>query len=115
MNHILEKKIYEMNIFTLFVESSGFKKVINMNSIESCDPPRPDILCKTYDMREFYFELVEILDSGIAQNAKEVTIFNKLMKNCLNNLSHDKRYKFDKMYSNASFGFTFMILQDKNY
>lgn len=107
MNHDLAKKSYEMGIFTQFVEASGLQSVLDLNSIESCDPPQPDISCKRIDNKILYFELVEIGDGRIAQNLASVSEFSNLMKSHLNSLSANNVRKFREIYRNAGIGFTF--------
>lgn len=55
----------EQALFKLFADSVALSVV--PNSIESRNPPEPDIRCRLYDIGPQCFELVEIIDADLAK------------------------------------------------
>jgi hypothetical protein len=60
-----DKARYEQTIFTEFVEAANLD--VDMNSLKSERPPKPDINC-TISGERHYFELTEITDQDLARN-----------------------------------------------
>jgi hypothetical protein len=65
MNKEAEKAARERGVFHDFIKKSGLP--INPKSVESCCPPKPDILCFQEDEGNVAFELAEICDPDIAR------------------------------------------------
>ena len=54
----------ELRVFEEFAKACPID--IELPSIEKRQPPNPDIYCRTADGAELFFELVEVVDSGVA-------------------------------------------------
>jgi hypothetical protein len=65
MDNELTKGMREVEIFSRFVSSAELP--IDLDTIEKCNPPEPDILCAHRDDGPVAFELVEICDPNLAE------------------------------------------------
>jgi hypothetical protein len=65
MNAEVEKAEREKRVFQEFIKKSGLP--INPESVESCKPPKPDIICFHESEGYVAFELVEVCDPNIAK------------------------------------------------
>jgi len=76
---LVSQKEIEKEIFRRF---AGCRPCdINPDTIVNSDPPKPDISCKTFKGEELSFELVEILDSHLAnQLMRKVSLAALLQK-----------------------------------
>ena len=63
-----EKSARERRVFRDFARQSGLN--IAIETIESKEPPEPDILCSTIDGEFIAFELVEFCDEIVAEALK---------------------------------------------
>jgi hypothetical protein len=70
MNAEAEKAERERSVFEAFIQESGIP--INPESVESCRPPKPDILCLHGSEGHVAFELVEVCDPNIAQTTSVI-------------------------------------------
>jgi hypothetical protein len=65
MNTEAAKKKRERLVFEAFIKKSGLQ--IGPESIQSCDPPEPDIVCWQENEGKIAFELTEICDEAVAR------------------------------------------------
>jgi hypothetical protein len=65
MNTEAAKKERERLVFEAFIKKSGLQ--IGPESIQSCDPPEPDIVCWQENEGKIAFELTEICDEAVAR------------------------------------------------
>jgi|SRR5580704_13806092 hypothetical protein len=65
MNTEATKKERERLVFEAFIKKSGLQ--IGPESIQSCDPPEPDIVCWQENEGKIAFELTEICDEAVAR------------------------------------------------
>jgi hypothetical protein len=68
-----QKAAHEKKIFLEFLEKSGLP--IDSESVESRNPPEPDILCKHKEQGFIAFELVELCDSEIPHTTAKMVGF----------------------------------------
>lgn len=65
-----EKAERERAVFQAFIKASGLK--IDPESVESCKPPRPDIVCFQENDGNIAFELVEICAQDLASKISAI-------------------------------------------
>ena len=65
MNTEAAKAERERLVFEAFIKKSGLQ--IGPESIQSCDPPEPDIVCWQENEGKIAFELTEICDEAVAR------------------------------------------------
>jgi hypothetical protein len=65
MNTEATKAERERKVFKAFIQKSGLQ--ISPESVESCEPPKLDIVCWQKNEGKVAFELVEICDEAIAR------------------------------------------------
>jgi hypothetical protein len=70
MNREAEKAARERNVFQHFIEKSRLP--ICPKSVESCSPPKPDILCFQENDGNVAFELVEICAEDLARKISAI-------------------------------------------
>jgi len=70
-----DKAMRERLIFHRFIKGASIP--IDINSIESRDPPEPDIYCTSLSDGPYFFELVELCSEEIAEDISR-TIKNNL-------------------------------------
>jgi hypothetical protein len=69
MNKEEDKAAYERDVFTQFAAVAGLPLI--PGSIESRRPPEPDILCELAGSGRVAFELVDLVDEGLARTVAE--------------------------------------------
>ena len=77
----IAKRRKELNIFLSFVEAASL--AIDAASVQSVDPPGPDIVCRIVGAAYLSFELVELVD-----NATVEIISNNIKTNEMLNYSY---------------------------
>lgn len=95
----------ELGIFHKFMEISGL--AINRSSVCKLDKPAPDIFCRTTSKEVIGFELVELLDRTFANHMSRQRDGGKLLACLHENLSSQKRARFDALYYDADLQFGF--------
>lgn len=75
---------------------------INTESIKKMEPPKPDIQCEVNGKGLLAFELVEIIDSGFANNSNKQFETKKELRRVYNSFPKNKKQLFDKLYHDAS-------------
>jgi len=88
----LEKKIFER-----FVKHIDF----NVEGFQSCEPPKPDIICET-EFGKLYFELTDNTSHQIQKSvhAKDKAVRNKTY--WINPFPEEYKQKFEKRYETNS-------------
>jgi hypothetical protein len=88
-----EKKEYQ--ILLKFTEKYPFP--IIADSIKNEKPPKPDISCKLKDGKSIAFELVEIIDDGLAKRLNDKLEIERIINQKLNDLNIEKKIFKDRM------------------
>jgi hypothetical protein len=89
----------ESSIFKRFISCSPYKEVAD--SIQSASPPEPDIICILKDKSAIVFELVEIIDCGLAQRNSSADSLRKVFDARLQGLPYSKGKRVKLSYKNA--------------
>jgi hypothetical protein len=89
----------ECKIFIRFAEVCGL--TVQPDSIEKRNPPEPDILCKIEGGSSVAFEMVELIDSNLAQQTYEQIKFQRLLEEAYESLPRDQHTKLKKHFENA--------------
>jgi len=98
----------EIRVFKKF--APNFPLPIVMNSIEKRKPPEPDILCCLEDGTKIAFELVEIIDEGLARRTFSAINLKCVFDDHLENLPANVKAQFNQTYGNA---LIYIAFQDK--
>lgn len=72
-----KQKYRELLIFKEFAEVSPL--CIDINSIESRDPPEPDIVCLLQNGNYVYFELTELIDRSHMEHVEVMSNIKEAM------------------------------------
>lgn len=91
--------VREQKIFSLFADVCVL--AIQPDSIEKRRPPQPDILCKIEREGSVAFEMVELIDQGLAQRTHEQIRFQRLFEDAYQSLPVNKRTELEKHFGNA--------------
>jgi hypothetical protein len=89
----------EQKIFLDFAKACGL--AIRLDSIEKREPPEPDILCKIEQEGAVAFEMVELIDQGLAQQTYESIGLQQLLEDTYQNLSTSARTEIERLFQNA--------------
>lgn len=81
-----QKKEWERYVFSQFASNSMIN--ISLDTVESKDPPAPDILCKDRTGNYLAFELVEIVDEQMVKSIQQQIDLQKYYQNELRKHSH---------------------------
>src|SRR5438093_7395810 len=80
---------------------------IQLDSIEKREPPEPDILCKIAREGTVAFEMVELIDQGLAQQIYESIRLQQLLEDTYQNLPTRARTAIEERFKNALVYVTF--------
>ena len=89
----------EMNAFKAFVSAS--KEPIEMSSVESKNPPEPDIACRYLNGGSITFEMVELLDPNFKRTYEIQQGKVQAMYAHLDSMPLSQREAFSRHYHNA--------------
>lgn len=89
----------EIRVFKKFAKLAPYP--IDLNSIKSEDPPKPDISCNLLDGTTIAFELVECVDKSIAQSFYDSLNLKEAFDNELKNLSKGRKGRLKTNFKNA--------------
>ena len=95
----------EQKIFLDFAKAC--RLVIQLDSIEKREPPEPDILCQMDQEEAVAFEMVELIDQGLAQQTYESIRLQQLLEDIYQNLPTSARTTIEKRFKNALVHVTF--------
>lgn len=95
----------EQKIFLAFAKACGL--AIQLDSIEKRQPPEPDILCEIEQEGAVAFEMVELIDQGLAQQTYESIRLQQLLEDTYQNLSTSARTEIERLFQNALVHVTF--------
>ena len=89
----------ELQIFRAFVGHCPLK--IDIDAIEKRDPPEPDIVCRTLNDESIAFELVEVIDSDLAQSVYGKMRLQEKFKEKYQSLSFKEQKEISSHVGNA--------------
>src|SRR5437764_8971386 len=95
----------EQKIFLDFAKAC--RLAIQLDSIEKREPPEPDILCKIAREGAVAFEMVELIDQGLAQQTYESIRLQQLLEHTYQNLPTRARTAIEERFKNALVYVTF--------
>jgi hypothetical protein len=95
----------EQKIFLDFAKACGL--AIQLDSIEKRAPPEPDILCQIEREGAVAFEMVELIDQGLAQQTNESIRFQQLLEDSYQYLPTNARTAIEGCFKNALVHVTF--------
>jgi hypothetical protein len=95
----------EKRIFLDFAQACGL--AIQLDSIEKREPPAPDILCQIDREGAVAFEMVELIDQGLAQQTHESIRLPQLLEDIYQNLPTGARTTIKECFKNALVHVTF--------
>ncbi len=95
----------EKTIFLDFAKVCGL--AIQLDSVEKREPPEPDILCQINQEGAVAFEMVELIDQGLAQQTYESIRLQQLLEDIHQNLPTSARTTIEERFKNALVHVTF--------
>ena len=90
---------HEIRIFKMFSKIAPYP--IDQRSIIGREPPEPDIFCYLQDGTGMSFELVECIDSSIAQTYYDSRKLTEAFRGALKKLPKKKQVVFNDIFNNA--------------
>ena len=99
----LSKPELEKNVFEKFSKHA----FVNIRSFESCNPPKPDIFCKT-EMGAFYFELTDNTSDQIQKSVHKKDA-SRSKAYWFDPFPETYRQKFTKQYETNSIAIDLII------
>ena len=99
MNSTERQNSKELKIFSSFAVVSGMQ--IRPASIQKLKPPEPDILCEVEGTRLVAFEMVEIIDEGLAERTYGQIRMQGLLEKAYGNLPASNPLDAKKSLGNA--------------
>ena len=95
----------ELDVFSRFI--SAARLPINPDSVQKCDPPVPDILCRHKTDGPIAFELTELIDHGFSAGRGRQSKLQSVLETLHRRLSAVEKCKFDQQFGNANLYFSF--------
>jgi len=89
----------EIRVFKKF--ALNYPLPIDLNSIQKKQPPEPDILCCIEDGTKIAFELVELIDKGLAKRTLNAINLKRTFDEHFEKLPSDRKAQFHQKYGNA--------------
>lgn len=89
----------EREVVEKFLKTAGIK--IQANSIQSLEPPSPDVLCTLVGGKTIAFELTETVDPNVARNYGLSVNVRGEMRNYFNNMTPSEKEKLRKIFDDA--------------
>lgn len=96
----------ELRIFKKFARLAPYP--LCLNSITKREPPEPDISCNLSDGTTIAFEVVECIDSSLAQSIHGSQDLNKVLYDEFKKLSRKRKERFKVNFGNALIGVAFV-------
>jgi hypothetical protein len=103
----------ELTVFNRFAEVCQLG--IDLDTIEKQDPPNPDILCRTHDNKEIAFEMVEAIDSDIAQAIRNSLTVPDELYNVYESLSEVQKRAVNYAVGNATISISYSFTATRRH
>lgn len=102
------KEARERAIFSEFAQRVGLPVIAG--TLQSRQPPEPDVLCEIQGQGPVAFELVELIDQDFQERVATLGRFDHLLRSYPNELPDADRAQFQEKYAHAAVAVTFKLL-----
>lgn len=101
----------ELYVFEQFTRVCPYN--LDFSSAIKLDPPEPDIMCKSYNNKTYYFELMQLIDENLSKIFNNALRLQEDLSESLKSLEKERATKIDQKYKGSII--TILLPPDYNY
>ena len=91
----------ELYVFEQFTRVCPYN--LDFSSAIKLDPPEPDIMCKSYNNKTYYFELMQLIDENLSKIFNNALRLQEDLSESLKSLEKERATKIDQKYNTVSY------------
>lgn len=107
-----KQTVRELDVFARFIHMAGLP--IDAASVQKCEPPAPDILCRHATDGPLAFELAKLINHDFSARLSRQSKTQNALESAHEHLPAPAKQLFDQQFANANLYFTFHPDATKN-